>query len=312
MVSNTIFYDYEKATNFITRYVTQNKDFCSLTSIGKSLKQKPLHVINYSKTSDPKGRIFITTGCHPAELDLAISLAIMKFLTTPLGQKILENYNIDIMPMQNPGGFLMESCLTANGINLYWNFRHTDKFNCPEAFYLQQYLKKIPPLLCLDFHFYVTQFHRPSMPYLKPRHEYWGLKTKRVVHHINKTLTKLSNGFYKTGSLSSWPASLSYLITAEFNTIAYTKYHFNLKEGLKTSQNRAEEIFIALTNQLIKRNLSNSNTLKNPYRGTQSDSSNKAPIRIIYKLEALYKQLYIYLKSYSNKYTFYLQNFLRN
>ena len=184
LIANTIFYDYQKSLAFINETARRYPNIYSLINIGQSLKKNPLKIISCTRASRPQGRILITTGCHPAEPDFSISAALINYLPTPPAKELLNKYVIDIMPMQNPDGFVIKSCLTANGINLYWNFRHTDRTNCPEAYYLWKYIKKNPPLLYLDFHFYVTQFHRPSMPYLKPRQVYLGNLAKQTVRKI--------------------------------------------------------------------------------------------------------------------------------
>ena len=109
-----------------------------------------LSLISFPSHQQEYGRILVTTGCHPAEPDVLGSLAILEYLASPAATNLLQNYTVDIMPMQNPDGYKLKSCLTANGINLYWNFRHQDQLHCPEAYFLWQDIKKNPPLHLYD------------------------------------------------------------------------------------------------------------------------------------------------------------------
>jgi len=251
-LSNTIFFDYQSLQRTTQTIAANHPDKCTTHTIGTSLNGNNLELLSFNKTINPLGRILVTTGCHPAEPDVIGSLAILDYLTSPAAATLREHYIIDVMPIQNPDGFQQKSCLTANGINLYWNFRKDDQTNCPEAYYLWRYITKRPPMLYLDFHAYVHQYHRKPMPYLKPLTAYQGKRPKEIVTKMDLLLKKNAHHNYHVGQITRWPHALSYHITKQFNTIAYTKYHFNLYEGIAASQERAKTIFTGLTDILLQ------------------------------------------------------------
>jgi len=297
-------FDYHLLRQHILSLLAINHSFITHTNIGSSLEGHPLEIFSFSRTKHPQGRILVTTGCHPAEPDVLGSLAIFDYLLSPSAKHLLNHYAVDVMPMQNPDGFVNHSCLTSNGINLYWNFRHQDKTNYPEAFWLWQYMQKNPPLLYLDFHAYVHQYHRHPMPYLQSLACYTGQYPKQLVSQFDKKLVRLSNGYYRLGSLSMWPHSLSTLATSHLNTICYTKYHFNMFEGIKRSQQRALDIFTTLSNLLLEQSVNQKMVLKPPYGSVKPDLSDTTVWRNYYNSITRLKQARVYIKSYSRYYRY--------
>jgi|GEM_PF-915443 hypothetical protein len=301
-LSNTILFEYEQLRQHIDSLLSDHRDVITSVNIGQSLDNHPLEIFSFNKSKQPRGRILVTTGCHPAEPDVIGSLAIIKYLLSPDASELLENFIVDVMPMQNPDGYVNSSCLTSNGINLYWNFLKDDFKNSPEASNLWKYIKENPPLLYLDFHSYVHQYHRHPMPYLKDPDAYVGFKTKSVVKKMDRLLIKQSSGFYRFGKLAMWPESLSSFITQEFNAIAYTKYHFNLYEGIAASQDRAVNIFTGLTKVLLDNKVTQDEILRQPYGKAVVDQSDKFPITAVYEVTKFYRRVYMYLRSYLRYY----------
>lgn len=301
-ISNTIFYSLSSLENEFAAYVKDNANICSQKIIGHSLLNNPLNLITFNKPRQNLGRILLTTGCHPAEPDTLASQAILEYLASPAAKTLINNYHIDVLPIQNPDGFAARSCLTHNGINLYWNFIKNDSKNCPEAYYLWQYICKHPPMLYIDFHSYVHQYHRHPMPYLKEALAYKGLFTKSIIKKMDRLLIKESRGFYRFGQLAMWPESLSSFITQKFNTIAYTKYHFNLYEGIPASKTRAVNIFSGLTNILVENKLNEKQILREPYGQVKPDTSDTFPATSFYQLSELYRRAFVYSKSYLRYY----------
>ncbi len=301
-ISNTIFFDYQYLRAYFAAFAARHTDLCRLTKIGSSLAGLPLDVLTLSASAQPRGRILVTTGCHPAEPDVIASQSILDWLVSPPGQLLLQQYDVDVLPLSNPDGYAQKSCLTANGINLYWNFLKDDQTNCPEAYFLWQYIRNNPPLLYLDFHSYVHQYHRHPMPYLKDPTAYHGAYPKNIVRQMDRFLIKQSNGYYRFGKLAMWPRSLSYYITREFNTIAYTKYHFNLYEGLLASQTRATNIFAGLSEILLRQSLSQEQILFPPHGSARADLTDRAPYLLWYQVRQVVRQVHMYLKSYYRYY----------
>ena len=302
-LSNTMFFNHHKIEEYIQEYVSKQNNKCELKSIGKTLLNNNLDIITFNKAKHPKGRILMTTGCHPAEPDLIASMEILDYLASSQSKKLRENYIIDIMPMQNPDGYVQKSCLTANGINLYWNFRSHDKKNCPEAHYLWKYINEHPPMLYLDFHSYVYQNYRKPMPYLQSLDCYTSTHTKQAVKHIDRFLVNMSNGYYRIGTISMWPDALSTHATNTFNTIAYTKYHLNLNEGEEKSRKRALTMFKGITDITLQHNHQEKNILTHPWGKAKRDITDSKPLRMYHQSVSTAKQAYMYFKSY-NRYQY--------
>lgn len=306
-VSNTIFFSYDSLQAHRAAYAAAHANICTLTTIGHSLKGRPLQLLTFTPPR-PLGTILVTTGCHPAEPDALAAHTILEYLATPAAAALRENYRVDIMTMQNPDGFALGSCLTANGINLYWNFRETDKQNCPEAYYLWQHLQRHSPVLYLDFHAYVHQRHRHPQPYLQPLTQYRGAAVKRIVRDLDKLLVQLSQGSYHYGHLTAWPDAVATKITRYCNTIAYTKYHLNLHEGIPRSQQRAHDIFRALTDYLVKHRITAKGVLLPPYGTVQPDHTDTLNWRRRYAVTHAYRtgmsQARSYARFYRDKYAF--------
>ena len=301
-ISNTIFYNYAYLDTYFSSFADRHAAYCRPLIIGTSLEHRPLRLLSLSATANPLGRILLTTGCHPAEPDVIASQAILDWLVSPPGLALLRHYQVDVLPMSNPDGFATRSCLTSNGINLYWNFMKDDQKNCPEAYYLWRYILGHPPLLYLDFHSYVHQYHRHPMPYLKDTIAYRGAYPKHLVKQMDRLLIKQSQGFYRFGKLAMWPNALSHFITEEFNTIAYTKYHFNLYEGIKASRSRAVNIFSGLTGILLRQSTHQNNVLVAPYGQASPDYSDHWPYPWFYQLPELIRKSYMFGKSYLRYY----------
>ncbi len=301
-LSNSMLFEYYGLQKHIHALLSKQPSLWQKTIIGHSQSGLPLTMYSFTKTRHPHARILVTTGCHPAEPDIIGNLAIIQYLFSTRAKQLLENYVIDIMLMQNPDGYVNHSCLTNNGINLYWNFRYQDKMNCPEAYYLWRYMLKHPPSLYLDFHAYVHQYHRQPMPYLQSHSCYTSRLTKSVVNILDQKLIQLSDGFYRIGSLSMWPYSLSTLATKTFNTICYTKYHFNMFEGIKRSQERAVNIFSALSGKLLRQDINAGIILKPPHGNCRPDFTDSSPWRSYYNSIGRLRQAKAYVKSYSQYY----------
>lgn len=301
-ISNTIFYGLGPIQKFLNNYANQHRQICRLHSLGSSVLGHDLSVLTFSSSRKPLGRILVTTGCHPAEPDIICSLALLDFLKSPASSALRQKYQIDVMPMQNPDGYAINSCLTANGVNLYWNFLKNDLVNCPEAFHLWRYIADQPPLLYLDFHAYVHQSHRHPQPYLQPLTHYRGHLAKSLVRLIDRRLIRLSGGNFHYGRLTAWPDALSYFVTNEFNTIAYTKYHIQLKEGIEASRQRALNVFKAAAGLVLSRHINYDSILLPPFGQARPDFSDRRPWRLYYFFPDFFKKIISLSRAYLRYY----------
>lgn len=297
-ISNTILYNYKKYQLWLNEFLSGNRHICALKNIGKSFLGNNLQIISFNQAKKPRGRILVTTGCHPAEPDLLASMKILEYLKSNPAKTLREQYIIDIMPMQNPDGYVLPNCLTANGINLYWNFRPRDKANCPEASHLWQYIKKHPPILYLDFHAYVHQSNRVPCPYLQSPAVYRGALPKKTAKRIDRFLIKASNRYFRLGSLTMWPNALSTRITRRFNTLAFTKYHLQIHEGLDKSRARALNIFKGATNIILFNSIDQQSILTQPHGLAKPDYTDRQLMNIYYSLINKIKQIYITILFY--------------
>ncbi|PIT98248.1 MAG: hypothetical protein COT71_01750 [Candidatus Andersenbacteria bacterium CG10_big_fil_rev_8_21_14_0_10_54_11] len=302
LLANTMFFDYQAAVRHLIDYARQHDDRCRLITIGESLHAHPLYLLQFPAAGRVRGRILLTTGCHPAEPDLLASMDILEYLASPQSAALRRHYHIDVMPMQNPDGYAEKSCLTANGINLYWNFRKDDRQDCPEAYFLWQYLLQHPPLLYLDFHAYVHQYHRHPQPYLQPLTEYRSRTVKQLVRTLDRQLVKLSQGNFHYGSLTAWPDALSTQLTRRFNTIAYTKYHLNLHEGVPRSRQRARDIFRTLTASLLDGRITAAKVLVPPAGTVLPDKTDTPAARRRYQAQHLYRTSVSLSRAYARYY----------
>ena len=136
------------------------------------------------------------------------------------------------------------------------------------------------------------------MLYLKPLWAYQGATTKHVANKLNKKLIKFSNGYYKTGLLAMWPEALSEYVTNEFNTIAYTKFHLNLNEGIQASRKRALNFFKISTYQILEANIADTHILKPPHGLATSDKTDNPYYRTYFHFIGRWQQLKIYIRAY--------------
>lgn len=250
-ISNTVPRIYE---NFIQDLLKKAESRnITVGKIGDSVENRPIYSFSFINNVH-KPNILITTGFHPAEPDTFAAESIIDYLSlNNNGKRYLEHYNIYIIPAVNPDGFVHGlNGSNINGINLYWDFKYRNKEEAPETYYLWQFVKKIKPILYIDFHCYTQQSEKQMSPYLKPLFFYAGKFVRGITKDIDDCLLNLCDGKATTNYLTVIPSTLSYLITKKFNTIAYTKFHFHLKNGLDSIRQAGLDVFKETLNALIK------------------------------------------------------------
>lgn len=283
-VSNTYFRCLELLKN-IFESLAQN-EFCAKEIYGKSMEGRDLAAYIYSeekKPDGPKPTFVITSGFHPMEADTFATEALMEYLNSGKGQKLLKYFHFVLIPVVNPDGFAhgYNGC-NAKGINLYWDFREKDKGNAPEAFYLWQYLQKIKPSLYVDFHSYTFQLQRKkASPYIKPLFFYRGKEVKKLAEAINMELLALHGGSSETGPLTFAPSTLGYKLTRRFNTITYAKYHLHIMDGKEEYKKKAVSIINKIAQAFILQGFTDRRKILAPPEGGVRDRLRDIIKRII-------------------------------
>jgi len=257
-LSNTYFRSL-RLLNYIYKNLSDSRK-CNRIIYGTSVEGRELtaYVYGCEKPSDSdKPSFLITSGFHPMEADTFATEAIMEHMASKDTTDMLRYFNFVIIPMVNPDGFYhgYNGC-NAKGINLYWDFRHKDADNAPEAYYLWKYANEIRPCVYIDFHSYTFQLHRKkAAPYLKPIFFYAGSRVRAVVDSISKKLNLLHNETGPSGESTYMPSTLSYKLTDKFNTITYAKYHLHIAEGKEKNKADALNIVEIISGLLIKHGL---------------------------------------------------------
>lgn len=251
---------------------------------GHSIESREL--VGYSlKTGlgDDRPTVLITSGFHFPEQDTLATEAIMEFFSTQVNRNAYSQFDFSIVPIVNPDGFVHGyNGSNAAQINFYWKFEENNKIECPEAYYLWEFCKKIKPVLYFDFHSYTFQMERKKAGvYIKPTLFYEGRKVRALAKDINKTLIELCGGHYQKGRLTYAPSTIYTKLTAQFNTLTYAKFHLSLFEGIKKSKVLAVESIRIVLDLFRKHDLvSKSRILKMPF-GRVSRSGVLAMLRRI-------------------------------
>ena len=279
-LANTIPRNYHKTiNNLIRKYSTYEN--VNLIKYGKTIQDLDLVCFFLKGRRKNLPNVLITSGYHPAEPDSFSTEAVLENLLIDKDPEGFLNYfNFYIIPFVNPDGFHLgkNSCNTA-GINLYWDFRINDVKSAPESFYLFKLAKRILPVAYLDYHAYTQQLNKQPRSYIKPKFMYSGKKVKRLVDNIDNNLKRISNGKDNTGPISITQSTLSFILTKQFNTVAYAKFHTHLRYGLENMRELSIVYLNYILKPLIETNMaSTQKILKKPYGSNPPNISIKAKI----------------------------------
>ncbi len=225
---------------------TEKPDFVTIHTIGKSIQGRELQLLTISEPGEqPKDRILVTSGFHPAEPDWLATTAILEALLADdeWARAIRQNFSVDVVVQVNPDGFdLGYNACNANGINLYWDFRPDEADTSPEARHLWNWIAAHPPVLYLDFHAYVHQLHKDYRPYLRPLSDY-APALRPMVRRIDRALVKLCGGRFVQGANTSLASTLAAQMTAAFGTVTYPKFHVHFNHGVAACQQLGLDVF---------------------------------------------------------------------
>ncbi len=221
--------------------------------VGQTVEERAIRAFEFGDPGKGKPTLLYTSGLHPAEGDSYGLEAIFDHLCSAEGAAWLQDFNVVLIPAANPDGFVHGiNGANANGVNLYWNFEYRDRQRVSEAYWLWQYFHEVKPVLYVDFHAYVTQWHKRMGPYIKPAGLYATARVRAIVQDMNAFLIQLAGGKFQQGYMTYARTTLAYLLTRDLNTITYTKFHFHLKDGIPFVRRKAVEIFEGLAGILRK------------------------------------------------------------
>lgn len=249
--SNTMPRDYETFIGSLTGKAQQHG--ITMRDVGNTVDGRSIRAFEFGDPANGKPTMLYTSGLHPAEGDSHGVEAIFDHLCSDAGAAWLDDFNVVLIPAANPDGFVRGiNGANANGVNLYWNFDYRDRQHAPEAYWLWQYFHEIKPVLYVDFHAYVTQWHKRMSPYIKPADLYATARVRAIVQDMDAFLIQLAGGKCQGGYMTYARTTLAYLLTRDLNTITYTKFHFHLKDGIPLLQKQAVMIFGGLAELLRK------------------------------------------------------------
>ena len=253
--SNTMPRDYETFINSLA--VKARAHGVSQQPAGWTVEGRQIQAFVFGDLHNGKPNLLYTSGFHPAEGDSYAVEAVFDHLCGGSGRRWLRDFNVVLIPAANPDGFVHgTNGANLNGVNLYWNFAHEDKDRAPEAYSLWRYFREIKPVLYVDFHAYVTQPKKKMSPYVKPAGLYAGSRVRDIVKEMDAFLIGFSRGRFHSGYLTYARTTLAYLLTRDFNTITYTKFHFHLRNGVSVVQEQAVRIFDGLAEILKEHGVS--------------------------------------------------------
>ena len=232
---------------------------------GRSIEGREL--VAYWKPDAPRGPVrpvvLVTCGFHPVEGDTLGAEAIFEWLCGD-GQPALDHLNLVVVPVANPDGFAHgHNGCNAAGVNFFWDFRRDDAETCPEAYYLWELVRKVSPVVYLDFHSYSV--HGPAKragPYTKSERLYTGSAAKSLAGQLTGALSALAN---TRPQLMFGPSTLAFQITREMNTITFAKYHLHQDHGRDGMKALAVDVVKRVVDVLAEEEVSASELLTRPY-----------------------------------------------
>ncbi len=227
------------------------KGGATISEYGHSVLGNPLPLYTYQSAHQFTPNVLIVTGYHPMEPEWLATEGIMEALSTEAFRRWRDMFSFYIAPIANPDGyFLGYNACNAELVNFYWDFRYRDK-QAPEAEALYRLAERIKPSIYFDFHAYTYQQKKYASPYIKPAVLYAGKKVRQAVRQINKKLIELCGGHYLYNYSTFTPATLATILTNQFNTITYSKFHLHLLKTEAENKKLASEA-VSLTLQALE------------------------------------------------------------
>ena len=259
---------------------------------GQSIEGRELVVYEYRKPGHHRPMVLVSSGIHPPEPDTWATESIMDHLSSDAARALREIFDFAIAPVMNPDGYARGAqAANAAGVNFYWDFRHRDKKNCPEAVAFYEYAMKIKPVLYFDFHAYTFQKFKYASPYCKPVAHYDGPEVRRLVCQIDAALRAgVSNGRSMEGFVTYAPSTLGAKLTRSLNTITYAKYHIHMRDGESRCREHAVKAILTACDVLASNGVVDSRRiLRRPYGHVRSSLKT----RVIRRRDVLWSR-YLY------------------
>ena len=285
--SNTMWRPLSVVTNLFGRLA----DEAGLTAevLGESIQGRPI-VAYYdliAARDQTRPTVLITSGLHPVEADTIGTEAILEWLIED-GRWALGRFNIVLVPVANPDSFVeTRNGCNAAGVNFFWDFRADDPKLCPEAFHLWRFIKRMPPVVYIDFHSYSVQGSRKLPgPYRKPELLHWDRATRELASDMFQSLNEIPGT--RPQSLFA-PSTLAYRITREMNTITIAKYHLHQDQGKAQMKRMSVNVVERLLNILKESRVSGTSILAKPYGPIARTPLTRA-------VQAAYRARYLYPK----------------
>ena len=269
-------------STFIANFPPKNynelkKEFEKLSSktnalkfiIGKTVEDREIIAYEYGDIVNKPTLLFVS-GFHPPERDTISIEAIMeKFLDKKWRKKVLNDFSISLIPILNPDGFAnsMQGS-NINGINFHWKFFGNTKNECPEAYNIWQYCKKIRPIVFFDFHAFTFQ-NNNARPYWIPEGFYISKKARLIQKYYNIKLSNLcgiKNNKTSRNETILAPTLLATRLRNIIGTITVPKFHLHMKDGIEKSKQMTVNCLEIILKGLYKYKLfSSKEILKFPY-----------------------------------------------
>ncbi len=191
---------------------------------------------------EQRPKILVSSGLHPMEPDTWGSEAIMERLNTTQAKNLRERIDVILAPIVNPDGFdLGNNGVTANDINILWDFRYQDPQACPEAVSLWNLVQEVTPWVYIDFHCYsVHGKTKIAGPYFKPVPYYVGKSAQECAKAVMSEVGKIPDTKHK---IYFSPSASFTKLSQETNVITLAKYHLHVDHGKDGSKNLAWQVF---------------------------------------------------------------------
>jgi hypothetical protein len=250
-ISNTQWRPYTYLQSLFDRLAEENG--FSRFVYGHSFQGRELVAYKNQRTANDvkhRPKILVTSGLHPMEPDTWGPEAIMERLNKPQANDLMESIEVILAPIVNPDGFeLGNNGVTANEINILWDFRYQDPQACPEAVSLWNLVQEATPWVYIDFHCYsVHGKTKTAGPYVKPVSYYTGKSARECAKTVLSEVSKIPD----TKQLIKFPPSASFTkLTQETNVITLAKYHLHVDLGKDGSKNLAWQVFENTSNALL-------------------------------------------------------------
>ena len=234
--------------------------------IDHSVDGRPLTMWSWRRRGAGRPVVVMTSGVHPPEPDTLATEAIIRHLATDEGRRWLDAFDIHIVPLANPDGFVHGySGCNARQVNFYWLFRPEAANPEPETVALWRLMERLQPVLYFDWHGYTfQQGARHAAPYVKPVALQHGARVRSLVRQMNEQVRRPGGGHQSVGFLTFAPSTLAPRLTARFNTITYAKYHIELRLGIARNRALAVEVVRAALETLQASGLSPADILLAP------------------------------------------------